>query len=208
MAGIIAQRLVSERPRTGTHWCLVLAAGGSRRLGRPKQFVAIGGISLVELACLRALRTRPAGVVVVIGAHGARTRALLARLPVAVVRNAAWRDGMAGSLQVGLARIPSFAPAVLVTTVDQWRVDSADLRRLVATEAPAGAAYDGARGVPALLPRRWRAPLRALRGDRGARALLNAGGVRNVAMPSAAFDLDTREDLAALHRVRMQGQRI
>jgi CTP:molybdopterin cytidylyltransferase MocA len=208
MAGIIAQRLVSERPRTGAHWCLVLAAGGSRRLGRPKQFVAIGGISLVELACLRALRTRPAGVVVVTGAHGARTRARLARLPVAVVRNAAWRDGMAGSLQVGLARIPSFAPSVLVTTVDQWRVDSADLRRLVAAGAPAGAAYEGARGVPALLPRRWRAQLQSLRGDRGAGALLNGAGVRSVAMSSAAFDLDTPQDLAASTRVRRHMQRI
>jgi molybdenum cofactor cytidylyltransferase len=202
MAGIIAQRLPSERPPAGAHWCLVLAAGGSRRLGRPKQFVAIGGISLVELACLRALQTRPAGVVVVIGAHGARTRALLARLPVTVVRNAAWREGMAGSLQVGLGRVPSSAPSVLVTTVDQWRVDAADLRRVVAAGAPASAAYDGARGVPALLPRRWRADLRALGGDRGARELLNTAGVRNVTMPSAAFDLDTREDLAALKRVR------
>jgi molybdenum cofactor cytidylyltransferase len=186
----------------------VLAAGGSRRLGRPKQFVAIGGISLVELACLRALRTRPAGVVVVVGAHGARTRASLARLPVAVVRNAAWRDGMAGSLRAGLGRIPSSAPSILVTTVDQWRVGAADLRRVVAARAPAAAAYDGTCGVPALLPRRWRGPLLALRGDRGARTLLDGAGVRRVAMPSAAYDLDTPDDLAALNRLRLQAPRV
>jgi molybdenum cofactor cytidylyltransferase len=203
MAGIIAQRLQSGRPPPGMHWCLVLAAGGSRRLGRPKQFVSIGGRPLVELACLRALATRPAGVVVVTGAHGARTRALLARLPVVVVRNAAWREGMAGSLRAGLGRIPSSAPSVLVTTVDQWRVVAADLRRVVRGSAPAAAAYDGARGVPALLPRRWRAHLLALRGDRGARTLLGGAGVRSVTMPSAAFDLDTPQDLAALCRVRL-----
>jgi molybdenum cofactor cytidylyltransferase len=202
MAGIIAHRLQSERPPAGAHWCLVLAAGGSRRLGRPKQFVTIGGIPLVELACLHALRTRPAGVVVVTGAHAARVRALLARVPVVVVRTAAWREGMAGSLRAGLGRIPSSAPSVLVTTVDQWRVDAADLQRVVSARAPAAAAYAGAHGVPALLPRRWRSRLLALRGDRGARTLLGGTGVRSVAMPSAAFDLDTPQDLAALYRGR------
>lgn len=184
----------------------MLAAGGSRRLGRPKQFVRLDGTTLVELACRRALRTRPAGVVVVVGAHGARVRALLARLPVVVVRNRDWRGGLSRSLQAGLARVPRAATAVLVTTVDQWRVRGSDLRRLLAAGAPAAAAYDGACGVPALLPRRWRAQLRAVQGDGGARTLLGAAAVRRVPMPAAAFDLDTPADLANLRRCRGPGR--
>jgi molybdenum cofactor cytidylyltransferase len=208
MVGIIAQGLRRDREPSGAHWCLVLAAGGSRRLGRPKQFVRIGGTTLVELACRRALLTSPAGIVVVVGAHASRSRATLAGLPVVVVRNADWRAGLSSSLRVGLGRIPAYVPSVLVTTVDQWRVGTDDLRRLVHAGAPAAAGYGDACGVPALLPREWRARLRALRGDRGARALLNAGGVRNVPMPAAAFDLDTAADLATLRRMQSRVRRI
>ncbi len=184
----------------------MLAAGGSRRLGRPKQFVRHAGTTLVELACRRALGTRPAGVVVVAGAHASRVRALLASLPVAVVRHRDWRSGLAGSLRAGLARVPRYVPAVLVTTVDQWRVPTSDLRRLVAAGAPAAAAYRGTCGVPALLPRRWRAQVQELRGDGGARGLLRAAEVRGVPIPAAAFDLDTPADLAALRRGRAAGR--
>ena len=178
----------------------MLAAGGSRRLGRPKQFVALGGTTLLERACRRALATRPAGVVVVVGAHASRAEARLARLPVVVVRNRSWGGGLSTSLRAGLGRIPAWAPTMLVTTADQWCVATRDLRRLARSRAPAAAAYDGVLGVPALLPRSWRASLRALRGDGGARRLLNGPGVRGVPMPTARFDLDTPADLVALRR--------
>jgi molybdenum cofactor cytidylyltransferase len=203
---MIADEHPTDRPPAGRHWCLVLAAGGSRRLGRPKQFVTLAGRPLVELACRRALATRPAGVVVVVGAHASRTGALLRALPVRVVANRAWRAGLSSSLRAGLARIPASAPSVLVTTVDQWRVDAADLRRLLGTRGPAAACYEGARGVPALLPRAWRPRLRALDGDRGARALLAGADVRAVPIPTACVDLDTPADLASLRRRRWRRQ--
>lgn len=193
---MIAQENRPQFPNPGRHWCVVLAAGGSRRLGRPKQLVTVAGVPLVRRACLLALQTAPAGVIVVAGAHGARVAAALRGLPVVIVRNREWRGGLATSLRAGLRRVRPYAPSALVLTVDQWRVSAADLQRLLRAGAPAAASYAGIRGVPALLPRAWRAPAGALRGDRGARALLARPDVRPVVMPSAVHDLDTRADLA------------
>lgn len=176
----------------------MLAAGGSRRLGRPKQFVKLNGVPLVVAAVDRALATRPAGVVVVAGAYASRLAAALRGRPVRIVRNRDWRRGLASSLRVGLRRVPSSAPSCVVTTVDQWRVAAADLERLLRAGAPAAAAYGGILGVPALLPRSWRARVSALHGDVGARALFVAHRVHEVAIPGAAFDLDTPRDLIEL----------
>lgn len=186
------------------HWCVVLAAGGSRRLGRPKQFVQHRGSSLLRATVVRALQTRAAGVVVVTGAHAARAAADLRGLHVAIVRNRRWRDGLASSLRAGMQRVPAFAPSVVVTTVDQWQVSTTDLERLLRFRAPVAAAYGGVTGIPAVLPRAWRDRIRALRGDSGARALFARERPRTVAMPAAAADLDTREDLT---HVRMRGMR-
>jgi molybdenum cofactor cytidylyltransferase len=199
--------MIPERPlpdaARGPHWCIVLAAGASRRLGRPKQLVqARDGVPLVVLACRRALATRPAGLVVVVGARGSQVSARLREFPATVVSNRKWRDGLASSLRVGVERVPSYAPSVLVLTVDQWAVTTADLRKLLRAGAPACAAYDGAIGVPALLPRCWRPEIRALRGDRGAGRLLSRAGVEHVSMPSAGRDLDVPLDLEALRRSR------
>lgn len=196
----------AQATRTGTHWIVVLAAGGSRRLGRPKQLVRHRGEALVLAAARRALATRPAGVVVVTGSRAGRVAAAVRTLPVVVTRNARWREGLAASLQAGLRRVPRTAPLVLVTTVDQWAVDVRDLRALLSAARGgrvAAAAYDGIRGIPAAFPRSARSALRAARGDRGARAFLQSSDVREVAVPRAALDLDVPADLATLRASRL-----
>lgn len=186
---------------------LVLAAGGSRRLGRPKQLVRMHGRSLLALAVTRALDLGPLWIGVVVGAGASRLAAELSSSPVEIVVARNWRQGLSASLRAGLARVPRQATDLLVTTVDQWAVTSSDLRRLLRQRgrSPVAAAYDGVLGIPALFPRRaWRA-LGALEGDRGARALLEAPGVRAVAVEAAAVDLDTPEDL---RRLRASNRRI
>ncbi|HZF31095.1 MAG TPA: nucleotidyltransferase family protein [Gammaproteobacteria bacterium] len=186
---------------------MVLAAGGSRRLGRPKQLVRRRGQPLLVRAVDAARGALPgAPLVVVLGAEALRLRALLRRRDPAVraVVNSRWSSGLASSLQRGLETLSSEVDAVLVLLVDQPNVDAAALRRLVDAwrrrpAAPAAARYLGRPGVPAILPRRaWRA-LRNLDGDAGARALLRgAGTVTLVDMPEAELDVDTPEDAARL----------
>ena len=187
-------------------WTIVLAAGGSSRLGRPKQFVRVRGRALLARTLATAQQLTPRRVIVVLGASRARARAVVRRNSphTIVVANARWRDGMSGSLARGIAALPRRARAALLLTVDQPDVGARALRRLVARWAlrparPAAASYAGRLGVPAILTRRvWRDARRAS-GDVGAREVLrgNAGRVTHVALPEAAIDIDTQADLDA-----------
>ncbi|HEU4618885.1 MAG TPA: nucleotidyltransferase family protein [Gammaproteobacteria bacterium] len=190
--------------------CIVLAAGGSRRLGRPKQLVRWRARPLLVHAVEAAAAACASAPIVVLGADAMRLRGVLRRAKAAsvVVENRAWPEGLAASLRAGLDAVPLRADAVLVVLADQPHVGAAALRRLVAAwrrrpGRPAASAYAGRLGVPAILPRTtWRA-LRALEGDVGARRVLaSAPRITAVAMPEAELDVDLPEDLTRLSRGR------
>jgi molybdenum cofactor cytidylyltransferase len=198
--------------------CVLLAAGGSTRLGRPKQLVRRGNRPLLlnALAAARGALGRDGATVIVLGAGALRLRNVLRRAQprklnplngaasTRVVYNASWRAGLAGSLRMGLDALPASARAALVTVVDQPNVDVGSLSRLIAAwrkrpGAPAAARYAGRAGVPAILPRRLWHAAGSLEGDVGARALLRrARDLTLVEMPEAELDVDTAEDLARL----------
>ena len=191
---------------------VVLAAGGSSRLGTPKQLVRHRGRTLLEHATDAAAHATGRRVIVVIGADGIRLRALLARRygarAVNVVRHARWRSGLAGSLRHGLRAVPSDADAVLLVLSDQPFVAGRSLDRLLVAwrrrpGRAAAARYAARVGVPAIVPRRQLRALRSISGDVGARHVLTSDRrVTAVDLPEAAFDVDTPADLRALSRDR------
>jgi molybdenum cofactor cytidylyltransferase len=188
---------------------VVLAAGGSSRLGTPKQLVRWRGRTLLRRAAETALAGSSGPVVVVLGAQAAALRAELAGLPVHVAVNRRWRDGMASSLRAGgrAARAASGRDgpaAILVLTCDQPYVTPGLLRRLVRRfrhGAPLVAcAYAGTMGVPALFAAAHLGELLALRGDEGAKQLLvrHHSVVAPVPFARGACDVDSAHDLQQL----------
>jgi CTP:molybdopterin cytidylyltransferase MocA len=185
---------------------VLLAAGGSRRLGFPKQLVRRRGRSLLAHALAAARTAVPHGpLIVVLGASAPRLRLAVRRAAARaiVAYNARWAEGLASSLQAGLAAVPAGVGAILVVLVDQPRIDARALERLLAAwqrrpGVAAAALYSGKAGVPAVLPRRYWPAIRALEGDAGARALLRGSEVTTVAMPEAELDVDTPADVARL----------
>jgi len=188
---------------TPAHAAVVLAAGGSRRLGRSKQLVAHSREALVHRAARLAQTTFPACTVVVVGAEADAVQAAVADLPVRCIECPDWRRGMGASLRAGLAALPAGSAGALIVVCDQPFLEAAHLQRLVHAwqaqpQRAAASLYAGRLGVPALLPRAWFDALDG--GDGGARELLarRGGEVAAIADERLAFDIDRPADLARL----------
>jgi molybdenum cofactor cytidylyltransferase len=184
---------------------LLLAAGEGRRMGAPKQLLRLGRTSLVRRATQALLASGCDAVFAVLGAHADLVAPELADLPVSVVENPRWRDGLAGSIRRGVeaALAAGRFDAVLLALADQPGVTSALLARLIgefegAGRSLAACSYAGTLGAPALFSRRHFAALCALRGDRGAKELLrrHESEVARVPFEDAAIDVDTRQGYA------------
>ncbi len=187
---------------------VILAAGGSRRLGEPKQLLAWRGATLLRRAATAAVDAGCRPVIVVLGAAADRCRAELAGLSVAVAENGAWEAGLAGSLQVGLSALLARAPetsGALFVPADQPLLTADLLRRLVREhrahpERPVACRYASAVGAPALIPARLFAEVAGLAGDTGAREILRRHhrDVVAVPFPGGELDIDTPADLEDL----------
>jgi CTP:molybdopterin cytidylyltransferase MocA len=192
-------------PSAATLHVLVLAAGAARRFGSPKQLVRIGGRPLLHRSASIAAEVAGQSVTVVLGAHAELLAPLLKHATGNVVINRHWEEGLASSLREGVRSLPSACDGVMIVLADQVAVTGHDLARLAAAwraqpEWLIAASYDGHTGVPAVFPR-WTFPgFNDLRGDSGARVMLerHAGRVLRIPMPNAAVDIDTPEDLLAL----------
>ena len=186
-------------------YSIVLAAGASTRFGGIKQLVRIDGRPLLHTTVSRAVEVAGAATIVVLGANAAELAPLLTHTPATIVVNRDWREGIGSSIRAGVVRLPAACTGAMLMLADQAAVTAQDLQRLVGTwrrqpEYIAAALYAGATGVPAVFPRASFRQLAELRGDIGARMLLqrNPDRVVRVPMDSAALDIDTPEDLLAL----------
>lgn len=185
---------------------LILAAGGSTRLGQPKQLLTHDGQTLVRRMAEAALSLRSGTVVVVLGADAERIGTELANVPVQTVLNGNWQTGMASSLRAGLNALTDEPfEAFLVLLTDQPYVTADLLRQLIDARQQTGRGIVACRygdadhpGVPALFDVRYRPVFLNLTGDVGARNLIrqHADDVVDVSFPLGVVDLDTAEDVA------------
>ena len=169
---------------------VVLAAGGSTRLGAPKQLLPFRGTTLLQHAAdtARAACEQVRVVVnsVLAGAVGG----------VEVVVNEEWEEGIASSIRCG---VEGLRGGVVLLLCDQPLVTAEHLRALIAAGAPiAATGYRGIAGVPAYFASRFLEELRALRGDEGARRLIERHGAATIPFEPAAFDVDTAADAQKL----------
>ncbi len=170
-------------------------------MGGPKALLRIDGETLLRRTARAALAAGCDPVLAVIGSWDPD----LDGLEVRTLVNPAAREGMASSLRLGIAAMAPEVEAALLLTVDQPAVDAALLKELLALAAahptrPAACAYAGTLGIPAVLPRHHFPALLALRGDRGAKALLLREQTVSLPFPAGADDLDAPGDLDGIRR--------
>jgi xanthine/CO dehydrogenase XdhC/CoxF family maturation factor len=184
---------------------VVLAAGGSRRLGRPKQLVELEGAPLVHRVAATCVATEAGPVGVVLGAGAAAVADALGELRVARIVNDAWQQGMASSIRAGVRWAQTTAAgALLIVLADQPLLEVGHLTALrdawLAGAPIVASRFDGIVGAPALFDRAQWTTLEQLEGDQGAGRLLRAGGVVAIDWAGGAMDVDTPDDVLALAR--------
>jgi len=186
---------------------LILAAGASHRLGRPKQLLALKGAPLLAwpIAAAKAAGLDP--LCVVLGHSATEITAAVALHDCTVAINADYREGMSSSLRLGLGLLPASVQACVVMTGDQPLVPAAHLTALVhaaqQSDLPIVATdYHSFTGVPMLLKRTVWAIACGISGDKGARTLLQRMPEQVLRISATdeamAMDIDTESDYQAL----------
>jgi molybdenum cofactor cytidylyltransferase len=188
---------------------VVLAAGRSTRMGGPNKLLAeIAGRPLLRIVVEEALASHAKPVIVVVGHERADVEKALAGLPVQLIHNPDFAQGLGTSLKAGIAAVPAEADGAIVCLGDMPQVDASLIDRLIAAFDPDRGALivmptvEGRRGNPVLWSRRFFPDLMAIEGDVGARHFIGRYSEAVVEVPlegrAALVDIDTPEALVGV----------
>jgi molybdenum cofactor cytidylyltransferase len=196
---------VETQPKVGA---VILAAGASTRMGKPKQLLLHGGRTLLRCAVETALASVCHPIVVVIGANAGRVRTELEHLPVLVAENREWAKGMSSSIRRGLETLVASGATLegaVIMLCDQPFITAAVINELVDAHRRTGKSivasqYREVRGVPALFSIELFAEIASLRANEGARQVIanHADDVTTVSFAEGIVDVDTPRDYELL----------
>lgn len=195
---------------------MILAAGASSRMGRPKALLNWGSSTIVETLVEAHHKGGLHGVVLIAGAHFDEIELQLKRLEAQVCYNPEWSRGMGSSLAAGIRFIESEfpkAPSVLISLCDQPLFGVSEIRRLqeeylAFPDQITASAYEAGPGVPAIFPREYWKSLKSCPLDSGAKAYLrqHTNSVRVLDIGEATMDVDTPEAYKKAHAVYLSNQ--
>lgn len=187
---------------------ILLAAGTSSRMGKPKQLLPVGGKAMLLRILEQALGSPLAKVVLVLGHEAERVKEALGEAlgdpRLEVVVNSHYAEGMASSIRSGLMRVQGEFPSFMLLFGDQPFLDASTMEFLLRAFWASGKQIcvplaRGKRGHPVIFGSRFYPHLMALRGDVGGRGILEAHPEEvlqvEVPYPDALLDVDTQEDL-------------
>ena len=183
---------------------ILLAAGSSSRLGRPKQLINYQGKTLIQNSIEAAQHSAADDLIVVLGSNSDLIQTGIESKEVSVLVHAHWEDGMSSSMQCGLRHLieTSQVYQVILMLCDQPYITKALLDQLMLDKKASGkgivaCSYAGTVGVPALFDQKYFPELLALKGTEGAKKVIlnHQADTFLVDFPLGAVDLDTEEDV-------------
>src|SRR5262245_59730234 len=187
---------------------VILAAGASVRMGKPKQLLEYEGKRLIQHVTDVAINSDADPVIVVLGANADLVAKELDQNKIHIARNSEWEEGMASSIRVGLKTLQKIAPsvgAVILMVCDQPHVSQDLLNNMISAHIGTGkpivtSDYGDVMGPPALFHRSFFAEFMKLKGDAGARKIIQqqANEVDTIPFPKGKIDIDTLKDYEAL----------
>jgi molybdenum cofactor cytidylyltransferase len=190
---------------------LLLAAGESTRMGRPKPLLTWEGQTLIEYQIAQLLEAGVDEVIAVLGHRAEDVRSYAERAGARVVVNAAYREGRAGSIRTGAEALPADTGAIVILNVDQPRT-SAAIRPLIEAHRRGGhlitvPVFAGRRGHPAVLSGQLAGELRQVdEASEGLRAVMQRHMGERVEVPiddpAVLLDMNLPADYEAAVRGR------
>jgi molybdenum cofactor cytidylyltransferase len=190
---------------------VVLAAGASVRLGKPKQLLEYEGKILLQHVLDAALNSDAKPVIVVLGANADLVAPEIDKSKVHVIKNSEWEEGMASSLRMGLKTLQKIFPSVegvIFLVCDQPYVSAALINDLINTHIESSKPivtcnYGEAIGPPAFFHKSFFTELMKLKGDAGAKKVIqqHSDEVATVLFTNGKIDIDTRDDYEALRNL-------
>ncbi len=179
---------------------IFLAAGEAKRMGKPKLLLPFNNSTILEQAVDNLLNSRVDEVIVVVGNRAQEMIEKLAKRPVKIAVNPAYREGMSTSIARGLNLVDKKTLAVMLVLADQPLIDKETINKLIDTflshdKGIAIPAYQGRRGHPIIFSAKYKEELRELKGDVGGRQIIrnHPDDVLEVTVdsPSITIDIDT-----------------
>lgn len=190
---------------------VILAAGASKRMGKPKQLLQWGETNLIGHTINTALEVNPKEIMVVLGAHFELIKTEVENSNVTIFNNPHWEKGLGTSIAFAIEHLQtseSNIDGVLIMLCDQPFVTSDFLKTMISdfkadTHQIMATSYgNGKCGVPALFDKTYFSELMALEDDYGAKYLLQKHqlNVETLVPPMDNMDLDTNEDYTNLYQ--------
>lgn len=187
---------------------ILLAAGESKRMGRPKQLLEWQGTTLLQHTLKSLIDSDADEIVLVLGHEAALIRKSLPALPIKIVTNPDYKQGMATSLKQGLLAVNPSSEAFLVLLADQPAIGPEIINTLIHRFRQADPkrgivrpTHRGRQGHPVLIGRQYLNEALQLQGDVGARRILlnHPGDILEIEVDQDAVlkDIDTPEEYQA-----------
>ena len=193
-----------SKERSDNYTIIILAAGRSARLGRPKQLLSYQGKNLLQHTIDAAHESQAGPIVVVLGSDMDEIAGRLDPIHLTIVKNPNWESGMASSVACGINTMNNLYPdteAVILMVCDQPFVNANLLKDLINKQEESGSSivassYENIQGTPALFLKKHFDELSALNGDTGARSLIKryAESIEAIPFDLGSIDIDTIED--------------
>jgi molybdenum cofactor cytidylyltransferase len=194
----------SENNKEGKVGIILLAAGGSSRLGKPKQLLRYKNQTLLQYSLNEALASNAQSVVVILGSNADILEKEISGKKIHVAINTQWNEGMASSIRTGIkavTEIDSSIEGIILLVCDQPFINADLLNNLITTHKKTNkgivaCTYENTFGPPVFFHQTFFPELLQLKGDVGARSIVqqHIDDVEAIPFPEGTYDIDTDAD--------------
>lgn len=184
--------------------CLLLAAGSSSRMGKPKMLLLFNGKTLLQHVIDETKKVNENKLLVVTGCYHSLLNEILLQQQIDFIENQHWEEGMGSSIQKGITYIIQHCHnvnSVIILVCDQPYISAALLDELIAVKQQThkgiiASAYNDTTGTPVLFDEKYFEQLALLKGQYGAKKLVQQfkNDVASVVFSLGEVDIDTKED--------------